>query len=90
MKPSVITSRAASKDMERIKTVHADLLTGLSDHQMKVEGYRQQKDAEMANNQAMQGEMKKAEMVANTANQKNALDFQGKQAELDIKRATLV
>lgn len=90
MKPAVITSRAASKDMEKIKTIHADLLVGLANHQVNVQGNKQQKSAEMAQKQTMDGEMKKAEMTANTANQKNALDFQSKQAELDIKRSALV
>ena len=46
-------------------------------------------EADSALQNSMKMEMDKAKMTADTAAQKNAMDFQQKQAELDIKRAAL-
>ena len=89
MKPSVITSRMAARDFEKIKASHADLVTGISNQQMKVNAYRQQKAAEMQNQNVMQQEMETAKMTANSNDMKTALDFQQRQAELDVKRSAL-
>ncbi len=89
MKISVITSGAAQKDLLRIKAIHSDIVTGMANQQIKSDNYRQQKAVEMQNRTTMENEMKKEQMIANTAAQKNALDFSMKQSELDVRRAAL-
>lgn len=89
MQYPVITSKAAQKDFMKIQTEHADLVRGMADQQVRVATYNQQKAAELANKNAMESEMKKAEMVANTQIQKDAMAFAQKNAELDVKRAAL-
>lgn len=89
MRPIILNSKAAEKDLLRIKSIHGDLVTGLANQQIKVEGYRQQKAAEMQSQQTMKNDMDKEKMVQNTAVAKNNMDFQLKQSELDIKRAAL-
>ncbi len=89
MKPSVITSKPAQKDLLKIKAQHDDIVRGMADQSIKVENYRQQKAAERQSKMTMENEMKKEQMVQNTAAQKNNMDFTSKQAELDIKRSLL-
>lgn len=88
-RPAVVTSRRAQDDMARIKGIHTDVLMGMSVQKVNVESYNQQKQAEMQQQQVMKADMDKAKMVADTTSQKNALDFQTKQAEIDVKRAAL-
>lgn len=85
----VITSKVAQKDFEKIKSTHANILEGMANQSMKVSAYTQQKATEMAAQNSMNMEMEKAKMVADTAAQKNAMDFSIKQSEVDIKRAAL-
>lgn len=87
--PAVITSKRASDDYAKIKLQHADLLNGMALQSAKVAQYNAQKAAQIANEQAMKGEMEKERIVADTAQKKDALTFQMKQSELDIKRAAL-
>ncbi len=87
--PIIISSKAAQKDLLKIKDVHADLVNGMANQQVRVAGYRMQKAAEMQSQQIVKNEMDKEKMTANTESQKMALDFQTKQSELDIKRASL-
>lgn len=89
MSPAVITSRVASKDLEKIKAQHADILTGIANQTIKIQQYNQQKSVEQQNQQVMRNELEKEKMAANTNDMKTALDFQTKQSELDIKRAAL-
>lgn len=51
--------------------------------------YNQQKQANLAAQNSMKAEIEKEKMVANTEAQKNALTFQQKQSEIDVKRAAL-
>jgi hypothetical protein len=87
--PSVITSKAAMADMNKIKSAHANILEGMASQQMKMVAYNQQKNAELQAKQTMQMQMDKEKTIANTQAQKDAMDFSAKQAELDIKRAAL-
>lgn len=93
MKPAVITSKTAAKDFEHIKASHAAIVDGIAQQSQKVQTMRQQnaqqKAAEMQNKQTMETEMKKAQMTADSAAQKNAQDFAIRQGELDVKRAAL-
>lgn len=72
-----------------IKSRHADMLTGMSVQALKVSAYNQQKSAEMQNENSMKMEMDKEKMAADTTSKKNEMDFQIKQAEIDVKRAAL-
>lgn len=87
--PTVITSRAASKEFERIKGRHADILTGLTNQKMRVDAQNQQKATEMQNQQVMKNDIDKAKMVNDTTANKDAMDFALRQSEIDIKRAAL-
>lgn len=94
--PAVITSRAAQKHHDTIVSHHSDLLQGMAVQADKVAMYNQQRAVEKQNEQVMQNEVKKEEMVQKTAQgkdmfqaQKDAMTFAQKQAELDIKRAAL-
>lgn len=89
MSPAVITSKAAAKDFENIKSQHADLVMGIANQAVRVDAYNQQKQVEQANQQIMKNEMEKERMVNDTEQKKDVLTFQQKQAELDIKRAAL-
>ncbi len=62
---------------------------GMREQAMKVQQYNQERAATMANENAMRGEMEKEKMTANTETQKNAMDFNIRQGELDVKRAGL-
>lgn len=91
--PTVITSKPAQRDYDKIVAKHADLVMGMANQKMRVDMVNaerdQQKATEMQNNQTMQTELKKSQMVADTASEKNHLDFASKQAEIDTKRAAL-
>jgi len=87
---SVITSKKAQGDFMKIKARHADILTAMTNQKLKVDAYNQQKAAEKQNEQIMQNEMKKEQMTQSTATQKNSLDFQTKNAELDIRKAEIM
>lgn len=93
MHPAVITSRVARNEFEKIKSAHADILTGMGMQQSRNEALTQQKDqqksADMQSQQTMKVEMDKAKMVNETTANKNAMDFNIRQSELDIKRAAL-
>ncbi len=89
IRPTVITSKAASKDYNRIVAAHADLLTGMANHSVKVANYNTQKQTELANKNAMQAEMQKETMASNTQAAKDSQEFALRQGELDIKRAAL-
>lgn len=87
--PSVITSKAASKDLENIRNTHTNLLTGLANQAVKVNSYNQQKQAELQAKNTIKAETQKENIAANTQAHKDSLDFAMKQSELDIKRAQL-
>lgn len=87
--PAVLTSRKASEDLDKIRGHHEQLVMGMADHNMRVEAMNQQKQAELQNENSMKMEMEKERMVADTAQKKDALTFQMKQAEIDVKRAAL-
>lgn len=89
MSPSVITSRAAQQDFDKIKSEHSTILTGLADHQMRMEQQNQVKAQKLAEDNSMRNEMEKERMVADTTQKKDAMTFAQKQMELDIKRAAL-
>lgn len=89
MNPAVITSKSASRDLEKIRAQHAAIVDGISNQAVRVAAARQQKAAEMAAQNTMKMEMDKEKMASNNNAQKNALDFQAKQGDLDIKRASL-
>lgn len=86
---AVVTSKPAQKDLEKIKTAHADLVTGMMNQKMRMDAYNQQKAVETTNQNVMQNELEKERMTAQSAAEKNAMDFQIKQSELEIKRAAL-
>src|ERR1700735_3415828 len=44
--PTVITSKKAQKDLNRIRARHSDILSNLQVHQEKVKAYKEQKEAE--------------------------------------------
>ncbi len=91
MSPSVITSKAASNDLAKIKVAHANIVDGMTNQKMRVDQFNQQRDqqraADMQNQQTMQNELQKSKMTANSADMKTALDFQSKQADQEIQRA---
>lgn len=85
----VITSKAAQNDLNKIKGIHADLLTGMANQATKVANFQQNKQAEVANRQIVNSQIEAEKMTANTQAQKSALDFAQKQSEIDIKRAQM-
>ncbi len=91
--PATITSRMAQKNHDKIVAAHSDLINGMAAQSMKVQAFNQQRDqqraAEMQNKQTMDADIKKSQMVADTASQKNFLDFAAKQASTDVSRAAL-
>lgn len=87
--PSVITSKAAQKDLLNIQSIHSDLVRGLANQKVRVDAFNQNKAAELVAQNSMKMEMEKEKMVSDTTAQKNAMDFAQKQAELDIKRSVL-
>lgn len=89
MNPAVITSKAAQKDFLNIQAKHLDIVQGLTNQSVRVAAVAQQKQAELAAQNAMNAEMEKERIAANTESQKTALDFAQRQGELDVKRAAL-
>lgn len=87
--PVTITSRKAEEDFADITAKHSDLLQGMAVQSMKVANYNAQKAAQIANEQAIKGEMEKERLVADTAQKKDALAAQQKSEELSIKRQAL-
>lgn len=77
-KPTVLTSRLASKDLERIKMLHKDILTGMQDQSLKVQAFKQQKDLERQNKSAMDAQ-----------SQKDSREADLKSKELSIKEQAL-
>jgi hypothetical protein len=76
--PIVITSDAATKDFEKIRTQHSDLLVNISEHQEKVKQFKMQKDMEM---------QQKNEQ--NNVKEQAQKESEMKQRELDIKQQAL-
>lgn len=78
--PTVITSRKAKKDFERIKARHSDILSNLQNHQVKVKAYKDQKETERKANLQALIENRKAKMEqeaqAKQENQKQITDQQ--------------
>ncbi len=94
--PAVITSKLAQDHYNDIVSSHSDLVTGISNQQLKVQAFRQQKDQEMLSQQVMDNEMQKEKMTHEQALSKDTLQankdammFAQKQQELDIKKAAL-
>ena len=85
----VITSKRASNDFQKIKADHEELVRSLSNQSSKVAQYRQQQSANLAAENAMRFDQEKAKQAADTQAQKNAIDFNIKQGELDVKRASI-
>jgi len=86
---SVITSKAAQNDLNKIKSVHADLLTRMANQAQKVAQFNQQKSADLAAQNNMNLQIEKERALANTEAQKTAADISQKNAEIDIKRAQM-
>lgn len=87
---SVVTSKKAQQDLLNIKARHSDILTGMINQKVMVDAHNQQKAAEKQNQDIMQREMQQAQMANDTTVQKNTMDFQTKQQELDIKKTALM
>ncbi len=73
----------------RIQMDHDEMVVGIANQQIKADAYKQQRAATMQSEATMKNEIEKERMTANTDSQKVALDFQMKQSELDVKRASL-
>lgn len=90
---SVITSGKAKEDYLNIKNSHADILMGMANQKVRVDQLNQARDqarqTEEQNLRVMQNELKKQEMVTGVTREKNVMDYNLKNAELDIKRAAL-
>ncbi len=78
MKTSVLTSRKAKEHYEEIKQKHAEIITELNEHNLKVKEFRANEKIETDNKNAVEAENQKE-------NQKNVQ----KQQELEIKRMAL-
>lgn len=93
LSPAVITSKTAQKEIDTIRSNHTELVAGLATHTTRLatmqQQNQQQKATEMQSKQTMDHEIKKQQMVSDSAAQKNAMDFSIKQSEIDIKRAAL-
>lgn len=79
----------AKDDLDKIRSQHDEIIKNMADQSVRVAQYDMQKQSELASKNAMQAEMEKNRMAANTDTQKNTLDFAQKQAETDIKRAAI-
>lgn len=90
MKPAVITSKSAAKDIEKIKLHHKTIVQGIVNQAAKVAANKQQKATEFQTKQTMQNEIQKAKMTSDTQAKKDAMTFAQKQSELDIKRASMM
>lgn len=87
--PAVVTSRAASDDLDKIRGHHEQLVTGIADQNTRVQNMNMQAQTQIQADNSMKMELEKERMVADTAQKKDALAFQQKQAEIDVKRAAL-
>ena len=85
----VITSQAASKNFAKIKSEHDTLVQELSNQSSKRTAYYQQQAADMAAQNSMNMEIAKDKEAAQSDAQRNAMDFNQKQAQIDIQRASL-
>lgn len=87
--PVVITSKAASQDLNKIKGEHADIIQGIQDQSVKVANY----NAEQAARKAAQFQTDQASKQNNDKLQADAeakrLEAQNKSRELDIKQQAL-
>ena len=89
VKPTVITSKAAKDDLENIRMAHQNIVQGIANQSLRVQAHREQRAAQLQNEQNMRAEIQKNQMAATTEAQKVHNDFALKQGELDIKRAAL-
>lgn len=87
--PAVITSRKAERDYADIQAKHREMMNNMQLQSQKVEMFNAQKAAELQAQNSMQAEIQKEKMVADTTAKKDALQFQQKQSEIDVKRAAL-
>lgn len=84
--PSVITSKPARKDYQRIVSAHTDIVQGIA---QQAERVTQQRQAALQAQQTMQAEFQKEKMTYDSSARRDAIDFQKNQADADIKRAQL-
>ncbi len=87
--PSVVTSRIAQKDYDKIVATHADLINSMSLQSQKVANYNAQKKIDSDNANAMKLDMQKEQLVADTTAKRDALQGDLKREELSIKRSAL-
>lgn len=99
MTPTIISSRRAKKEIERIKAHHNDILMSLDEHKKKVEVYKQNKSIEAQNNDQIRKqqelENRKIHMQQESENKKTQMEHEKslaqettkqKQVELDQKK----
>lgn len=87
--PTVVTSKAASDDLENIQTRHAEIQADLIAHRDLMAAKNLEKQAQRESQDAMKADMEKEKMMATTQANKDAQDFHLRKSELDIKRAAL-
>ncbi len=83
--PVIISSKAASKHLEKVRAEHANILEGLATHQMKVEAYQQQKDMERQQQDMVNREMdqQNKDREATVGQQTADREFAGQQQTAD-------
>ena len=87
--PAVVTSNMAMKHLNDITAQHAEIVRGIEQQKQRVDAYNQQKQSELANQNAMNAEMQKEKMANDTQAKKDYLDFAQKNAEINAKRTQL-
>ncbi len=89
MKPIIINSKAAQKDLLKIKSIHGDLVLELQNQAQKVDLLKQQRANEKTNTDAIRYQSERENRTSNIEMQKNIMDNSLKREELSIKRDSL-
>lgn len=95
--PVVITEKTASRDLEKIKSFHNDMLQNLAVHKTNVQAYQQQKNLEKQQESQMQQEQSMKDQEINQKNldrqsndQKASMDMNMKTKELELKKLAIL
>lgn len=94
--PTVITSRKARKEIERIKGRHAELVRAMQNQALKVSAWKEQKRGEQAQARQEQAERAKIKMEQESKSRAEAMTHERdrmthaqKMGELELKRRVL-
>lgn len=87
--PTIINSKKAKEHYEATKVKHADILTGLQNHSLRIQDYNNQKSIQKQNEDLKQAEVDKEFRAQQAVTQKESADRSIKEQEIALKREAL-